>query len=96
MGIQVDFAVGIELSQIGVLEDLAVDRYRHALFDLAAEAGETAIEFENHPPKGVRLHLKLRQPAGEPAGCLAREVDPRHDQPSRTPTEIASSLCSSQ
>jgi hypothetical protein len=35
---QDDFALGLELHQVGVLKDLAVDRHRHTLLDLAAEA----------------------------------------------------------
>jgi hypothetical protein len=41
-GDQVDLAFGVERGEVGVLEDLAVDRHRHALLDLAA--GEPAVE----------------------------------------------------
>src|SRR5215813_5285763 len=37
---QVDLAVGAQRREVGVLEDLAVDRHRHTLLDLPAEAGE--------------------------------------------------------
>ena len=33
-GDQVDFAVGVERGEVGVLVDLAVDRHRHAFVDL--------------------------------------------------------------
>lgn len=56
---QDDLALGLELGQVGVLEDLAVDRRRHAFFDLAAKAWKSSIEFQNHPAEGVRLHLEL-------------------------------------
>src|SRR5215471_12664212 len=36
-GIRTISALGVELGQVGILEDLAVDRHRHALLDLAAE-----------------------------------------------------------
>jgi hypothetical protein len=63
---------------IGVLEDLAVDRDRHALLDLAPETGIPTVKLENHPAKIVRLHLELGQPAGKPAGCFTREMDAGH------------------
>src|ERR1700730_17212509 len=72
-GDQIDFAVGIERDEVGVLEDLTVDRHRHALVDLAAETGEAAIEFQDHPAEIVRLHLELGHAAGEPAGGPARD-----------------------
>src|SRR5204863_75484 len=77
-GNQVDFALGVERGEIGVLEDLAVDRDRHALVDLAAEAGEAAVELKNHPAEIVRLHLELGHAAGEPTRGLARDDDARH------------------
>src|SRR5437870_6899106 len=73
-----DPAVGVERGEIGVLEDLAVDRHRHALLDLAPEAGVAAIELQDHPAEIVRLHLELGLPAGEPAGRLAGDDDARH------------------
>jgi hypothetical protein len=36
---QVDLALGFQRNEVGVLEDFAVDRHRHAFLDLAAEAG---------------------------------------------------------
>jgi GNAT superfamily N-acetyltransferase len=39
-GDQVDFAVGAEQGEVGILVDLAVDRQHHAFVDLVAEAGE--------------------------------------------------------
>jgi hypothetical protein len=38
-GDQVDLALGFQRNEVGVLEDFAVDRHRHAFLDLAAEAG---------------------------------------------------------
>src|SRR6516225_2141212 len=76
-GDQINLALGLELSQIGVLKDLAVDRRGYALVDLAAEAGEAAVELQNHSAEGVRLHLELGHAAGEPAGGLARDDDAR-------------------
>ena len=35
---QIDFALGVERGGVGVLEDIAVDRQRHALLDLADES----------------------------------------------------------
>jgi hypothetical protein len=35
---QNDFALGVERGEVGVLEDIAVDRQRHALVDLADES----------------------------------------------------------
>src|SRR5438105_2322216 len=67
-----DLAVWIEWREVGVLKDFAVDRHRHALLDLAAEAGEAAVELQNHAAEIVRLHLELGRAAGEPAGGLAR------------------------
>src|SRR6516162_9279054 len=75
---QIDLAVGAQRGEVGVLKDLAVNRHRHALLDLAAETREPAVELEHHPAESVCLHLQLGQPAGEPAGCLAREMDARH------------------
>jgi hypothetical protein len=43
-GDQIDFAVGVERDEVGVLEDLTVDRHRHAFVDLAAETGKAAVE----------------------------------------------------
>jgi hypothetical protein len=76
-GDQVDLALGVERGGTGVLEDFAVDRHRHALLDLAAEAGEPPIELQNHPAEIVSLHLDFGQPAGEPVGGLARADDAR-------------------
>ena len=56
---QIDLALGLELRQIGVLEDLAVDCHRHALFDLAAEAGEAAVELEVEADTFRRMVLEL-------------------------------------
>src|SRR3984893_483452 len=86
LGDQVDLAFGVERGEIGVLEDFAVDRHRHALLDLAAEAGEAALELQNHPAEIVCLHLELGLPASEPAGSLARDDDARHVQCSPTIT----------
>jgi hypothetical protein len=41
------------------LGDLAVDRHRHALLDLAPEARETPVELQNHPAESVRLDIAL-------------------------------------
>src|SRR6516225_2651461 len=70
-GDQVDLAVRVELGEIGVLEDLAVDRDRHAFLDLTPEAGEAAVELQNHPAEIIRLHLELGLPGGEPPRSLA-------------------------
>ena len=43
---QVNFAVGIERDEVGVLENPAVDCHRHALVDLAPETAEAAIKIE--------------------------------------------------
>ena len=56
---QVDLAVGLERGQIGVLVDLAVDRHRHALLDLMAEAGIAAIELKDEAAEIVRLDVEL-------------------------------------
>src|SRR3984893_13439882 len=77
-GDQVDFAVGVERDEVGVLEDLAVDRHRHAFVDLAAETGKAAVELQYHAAEIVRLHLELGHAAGKPAGGLARDDDARH------------------
>src|SRR5437763_3932123 len=77
-GDQVDFALGVERGEIGVLEDFAVDRHRHALLDLAAETGVATVELQHHAAEIIRLHLELGLPAGEPAGSLARDNDARH------------------
>src|SRR6516225_2100921 len=74
---QIDLAIGFERGEVGVLENLAVDRYRHALVDLAAKTRKPAVELQNHPAESVRLHLELGRAAGEPAGGLAREMDAR-------------------
>jgi hypothetical protein len=42
-----------------------------------------AVELQNHAAEIVRLHFELGQPAGEPAGGLARDDDARHGQRSR-------------
>src|ERR1700730_15807140 len=89
LGDQVDLAFGVERGEIGVLEDFAVDRHRHALLDLAAEAGEAAVELQNHPAEIVGLDLELGLPAGEPAGGLTRDDDARHCQRSLTMPVIA-------
>src|SRR5271163_4309761 len=44
----------LELSQVGVLEDFAVDRHRHALLDLAPEAGIATVELQHHAAESVR------------------------------------------
>src|SRR5580704_1710997 len=77
-GNQVDFAVGIERGEVGVLKDFAVDRDCHALLDLSPEAGEASVELKDHPAEIVRLHLELGHAAGKPAGGLARDDDARH------------------
>jgi hypothetical protein len=38
----VDFAVGVERGEVGVLEDLAIDRHHHAFLNLAP--GVAAVE----------------------------------------------------
>src|SRR6266581_3474654 len=68
LGDQVDLALGFERGEVGVLEDLAVNRRRHPFLDLTAEAGEAAVELQDQPAEIVRLHFDLGQPAGEPAG----------------------------
>src|SRR5215831_4565596 len=75
---QADFAVGAKRLQIGVLVDRAVDRDRHAVLDLAAEPGETAVELEDQPAHRRRLDLELGQAAGELADRRARDGDARH------------------
>src|ERR1700722_10245671 len=72
-GDQVDFAVGVERDEVGVLEDLAVDRHRHAFVDLAAETGKAGGRAEI-----VRLHLELGHAAGKPALALLRADLPDH------------------
>src|SRR3984893_18841939 len=86
LGDKVDLAFGVERGEIGVLEDFAVDRHRHALLDLAAEAGKAALKLQNHPAEIVCLHFECGEPAGEPAGSQARDDDARHVQRSRTIT----------
>ena len=54
-GDQVDLALGFQRDEVGVLEDFAVDRHRHALLDLAPEAGEAAVEPEDDPAEIVGL-----------------------------------------
>src|SRR5271170_1134403 len=87
LGDQVDFAVGVERGEIGVLKDLAVDRHRHAFLDLMAEAGIAAFELKNKATKVVRLHVELGYAAGEPARRLTGNHDMRHYQYPRPRTQ---------
>src|SRR6266566_679010 len=75
---QHDLAVGVELGLVGVLEDLAVDRHRHALVDLMAEAGKATLQLGDQPAHRVRLDVELGLPAGEAAGSRAGDDDVRH------------------
>jgi hypothetical protein len=63
LGDQIDFAVGAQRREVGVLEDLAVDRQRHAFADLVPQARKAAVELEDEADR-VRLDLELGQPAG--------------------------------
>src|SRR5215472_6432389 len=75
---QVDLAAVAERRVVGVLVDHAIDRDRHAVLDLAAEAGEALVELEHEAAEGLSLHLELGLAAREPAHRRAREVDLRH------------------
>jgi hypothetical protein len=55
LGDQDDLALGLELSQVGVLKDLPVDRHGHAFLNLAAEAGEAAVELQDRAVELVPL-----------------------------------------
>jgi hypothetical protein len=79
LGDQDDLALGLKRGEIGVLIDLTVDRQRHALVDLVPQVGKAAIELEDQAADNVRL--EFGQPAGEPAGCLARDDDTRQSLP---------------
>jgi hypothetical protein len=61
-GDEVDFAVGVERGEVGVLVDLAVDCQSHAFVDLMPQAGEAAVELEDQRADIVRLDLELRHP----------------------------------
>src|SRR6476646_659848 len=50
---QADLAVRFQPGAVGVLVDLAVDRHRHALLDLFAQAGITLLEFDHETAEGV-------------------------------------------
>lgn len=81
LGDQVNLAIGVERRQIGVLVDLAVDRHGHPLLDLMAEAGIAALKLDDEAAEIGRLNIELGQPAGESAGCLARDDNVRQGLP---------------
>src|SRR5439155_26338550 len=66
------------LGRVGVMEDLAVDRHRHALVDLMAEPRKAALELGDQAAHRVRLDVELGLPAGEAAGRRPGDHDVRH------------------
>jgi hypothetical protein len=82
-GDQVDFAVGVERREVGVLEDLAVDYQSDAFVDLMPQAGEAAVELEDQTADIVRIDLELGQPAGLTAGRSSRSRRCRGSAPAQ-------------
>jgi hypothetical protein len=66
---QVDLTLGPKLSLVGVLEDVAFDRHRHALFDLAPETGESAVKLKTRPRAFEAAEALL---VGQPSRLLIR------------------------
>jgi hypothetical protein len=82
-GDQVDFAVGVERCEVGVMVDLAVDCQSHAFVDLMPQAGEAAVELEDQTADIVRIYLELGQPAGLTAGRSSRSRRCRGSAPAQ-------------
>src|SRR3546814_19677437 len=80
-----DLAVPGDRLQQRVLADDPVDRDRHALLDLIAQAGKAAVEFAHEPDDGIRLHLEFGLAAGEVAGDRSRAEDAPHAAPAPPP-----------
>src|SRR5436190_14737704 len=75
---QHDLTVRAELRLVGVLEDLAIDRHRHAFIDLMPQAGEAPLELGDHPAHRVGIDIDLGLPAGKAAGSRAGDDDAGH------------------
>jgi len=74
-----------QLCRIGVLVDHPVDRHRHPVLDLLAEAWEALVQLPYQTPERGRRHLKFGPPAGELAGGRTREDDARQVRLPRAP-----------